>query len=214
MVRNAVLIALLVTTFDIVSFAQLRVPFRDTDIHPLEREVLEIQGTSPADKNELIAQLEPVKPITCNLRSNITFDGQCNHIGKNRLGSANTGFQSLFDKLNPHEVPREIDLPSPRLVSNLVAHESFSPPNKRNMSELMTFFGQFVDHIIAETHASKVPADIPIPADDNSLPPGGAISFNRSVRVALPSNGSAPQNIISAFLDASAIYVSYFWIHN
>ena len=131
------------------------------------------------------------------------LDGRCNHVTKTNLGGANTPFQSLFE---PVEVdPNSIDLPSPRLVSNLVSHEVQTPPNRRFLSEFFTFFGQFLDHTIAETHATKRAADIPIPADDRFLAPGGAIPFNRTHKLK-NGNWDTPENIISSYVDGSAIY--------
>lgn len=140
--------------------------------------------------------------ISCE-NNPFSLDGSCNNIEKPNLGKHNTVFNSLFKpwKINPND----IDLPSPRLVSNIISHEEVSPPNRRHLSEFFTFFGQFLDHTIAETHPTKVRADIPVPADDKFLAPGGIIEFNTTAKIK-KDGVEIPENIISSFVDGSAIY--------
>lgn len=131
------------------------------------------------------------------------LSGRCNNNHRRAQGASNQPFLLLCKPSEIH--PQSIDLPSARLVSNLISHEDTTPPNRRGLSELVTFFGQFFDHMIAETHKSNVSMHIPVPADDAHFGPGGHIHFFRNLRVRT-RKGLSPRNELSSYVDGSAVY--------
>ena len=110
--------------------------------------------------------------------------------------------------------------PSAREISNvLVAQDPDTPPSSRQLSSLMPFWGQFIDHDLDLTltpTTGRIAANIVVPTGDASFDPHGTgtqtISFTRS-RVD-PNTGSdvnnpAQQvNELTAWMDASMVYGS------
>ena len=123
-----------------------------------------------------------------------TFDGTCN--ANDDLGAANMAQL----RIAPASVGD--NLPNPRLISNAVMDQTEDIRNDRNMNELVTFFGQFIDHNLALTPMNGAENNIDIPEDDPTLELE-EIPFANSQMV----DGS-PINVVTSFLDGSAIYGS------
>ena len=123
-----------------------------------------------------------------------TFDGTCN--ADDDLGAANMAQL----RIAPASVGD--NLPNARLVSNAVMTQTEDIRNDRHMNELVTFFGQFIDHNLALTPMTGAENNIDIAEDDPTLELE-EIPFSNSAMV----NG-APINVVTSFLDGSAIYGS------
>lgn len=135
--------------------------------------------------------------------NDMTHDGTCNNGAKKFQGAAKQPFKVLVEASKRN--PTSINLPSARLVSNIISSESKTTLNARRMREFWVFFGQLVDHTFAETHLGNDSMNIPIPANDRFFPPGGELPFKRTIKLPTP-RGVAPENVLSSYLDASAIY--------
>lgn len=84
-------------------------------------------------------------------------------------------------------------------------------PNRRRLSELTVFFGQFIDHTIIATPVNdEEPMNIPIPSDDPIFAnfTSGYLPFERSVRGQMRGFRSPerPINSLSSMLDLSSVY--------
>lgn len=72
------------------------------------------------------------------------LSGKCNNLRYSDRGAANSPFLLLSGFLRSD---REIQaLPDARYLSNTLSTEKKLKPNRRRMSELVTFFGQLIDH--------------------------------------------------------------------
>lgn len=112
--------------------------------------------TQVTTENNVVVQfesLEAVDPGTpafmakleeeCN-REFRNIDGSCTNKANRLWGSANRP-QLLPEGVSSKSFP-ETNLPSPRLVSNLICKQSKDKFSRRGLSEMVTIFGQFVDH--------------------------------------------------------------------
>ena len=107
--------------------------------------------------------------------------------------------------------PAGASRPSARVVSNEVAAQDGSVPNRRGASDFLWQWGQFLDHDITETPAAdpEEAFDVVVPAGDPWFDPQGTgtvtIGLNRS---AWEEVGGVRQqfNAITAFIDASNVY--------
>lgn len=112
----------------------------------------------------------------------------------------------MYQRFPPVKLSK--NLVNPRVVSNSICREPFAKPNQRGMSELVTFFGQFLDHTITETEHSKTKWPIEVPANDPVFK-GGSIPLFRTVKVKDHSGRfEAPMNKLASFIDASSVYGS------
>ncbi|EFX82421.1 hypothetical protein DAPPUDRAFT_49291, partial [Daphnia pulex] len=90
-----------------------------------------------------------------------TLDGSCNNIKQSTWGQSRTQLQRILspDYANGIRLPRRAknggELPSPRLVSTSVVRDNLNHPHESN-SYWVTQFGQFTDHDITQTVASKM----------------------------------------------------------
>ena len=123
-----------------------------------------------------------------------TFDGTDN--APNDLGSSNQPQLRLADGTAGGRRP------NPRTISNEVFDQEESIVNERGLSELVTFFGQFIDHDVTFTPMNGASFPIEVPEDDDVLDIE-EIEFSRS-----PSVDGAPVNTITSFIDGSAVYGS------
>jgi peroxidase len=110
--------------------------------------------------------------------------------------------------------------PSPREISNaLVAQSPDTPSNSLQLSSLMQFWGQFIDHDLDLTPSPRsggIRANIAVPTGDSSFDPQGTgtqtIAFTRSNID--PATGTGVHNPaqqingITAWIDASMVYGS------
>lgn len=133
-----------------------------------------------------------------------TIDGFCNNRAHRSLGMAGRPFRLEA------AIPLSMDMsgngrPNPRVISNTisVSHDE-TAGNKRRLAEMVTFFGQFLDHTVTETENEKESAPIPVPANDTAFN-GGAIPFFRT-RKERTSRGYSPLNLLPSFIDAASVY--------
>lgn len=103
-----------------------------------------------------------------------------------------------------------LNLQSPRLISNYLVGDDNerNRPNKRHLTDLLTFMGQFLDHNLVFTGVSKSqPMPIRIPLDD----PIGKdfenrnMNFMRSMRSCSPGD-TRPINCLTSAIDLSGVY--------
>lgn len=109
--------------------------------------------------------------------------------------------------------PAGSDRPSARAISNAVAAQAESMPNRRGVSSFVWQWGQFLDHDLDLTPVSDPvePFDIPVPAGDPFFDPAGTgtavIGLDRSYSEIV--DGRLEQfNELTAFIDASQVYGS------
>lgn len=131
-----------------------------------------------------------------------TLDGSCNNLRNIHQGSADTPFH-LVARTVKHDIKK---LPNARVVSNIVCAEASLTRNSRRLSEIATFFGQFIDHTIVETSTQKKrPWHITVPRNDPVFKAGDKLDF---LRTKLTGRGKhrAPENLLSSYLDLATVY--------
>ncbi len=145
---------------------------------------------------------DPVEERCIPTRKERTFSGFCNNLGKPDYGKTLTPFV-IHSSVVQYDITR---LPNPRLISNIVCRELSSPPNRRRMSELVTFMGQFIDHTVTETENSRDSWNIAIPPNDPVFKASrGEIRFFRTVK-SRQGKYQSPDNLLSSYLDLDSIY--------
>ena len=101
------------------------------------------------------------------------------------------------------------DRANPRSISNALAAQSGSIPAKRNLSDFVWQWGQFLDHDIDLTHAGSEFGTAPIKVLNENDPLYPLIPLTRSE---FDQNSSSPArqqiNAITAWIDASNVYGS------
>jgi len=133
-----------------------------------------------------------------------SFDGKCNNLGYPHLGAAHQPFFVLTGRLRSRRELR--NLPNARRISNVLNNERNPVPNRRGMSELVTFFGQFLDHTITETEQSKtVSMHIKMNANDPVFTRDRKMNFFRTIRKG-SGRRRAPENKLSSYVDAASVY--------
>lgn len=140
--------------------------------------------------------------IECLSQKYQTLSGVCNNRRQPSIGAAETPF---------HIIARTVDfdfdkLPNARFISNVICEEASPTRNSRGMSELVTFFGQFIDHTVTETSVdANKPLNINIPLDDPVFKADQSIPFLRSITKGTGKNRS-PLNRLSSYIDAASVY--------
>ncbi len=129
-----------------------------------------------------------------------TQSGYCNNVAKPTQGAADDTFLRICKP--PRPLSQSLRAPNPRVISNIVNDEASPIPNDRGMSELVTFFGQFLDHTVTfiATDPQK-PLPIRVPPNDPVFTESQIIPFFRTV-----SRRGDPINELSSYIDAAAIY--------
>ncbi len=115
-------------------------------------------------------------------------------------GAADRPFILLTRPLRP--LSDGLAAPNPRNISNIVCEEAKTIPNDRGMSELVTFFGQLLDHTVTFVPTNEnQPLPIDVPAGDPVFTESQYIPFFRTEK----RNG-APLNELSSYIDAASVY--------
>jgi len=159
-----------------------------------------------------------------------TFDGFGNNQDNPQWGSANTPLRRRGSAVYADGISSSRqsvlggDLPSPRLISNIVHSPPFAnatqPRNIRGLTDILTYWGQFISHDMSLTggpygHAQPLEeVNIPIPPGDPFFG-NSTMSISRSIFDPLSSttvnNTNIPRqqiNLITSFLDGSMVYGS------
>lgn len=109
--------------------------------------------------------------IRCNNRFR-TFDGTCTNKRFKLAGAAGTA-AFAYDPFLSSDNPTGDILSSPRFISNVLCTQTGDIPSQRRLNELVTYFGQFLDHtFVASTSdgtAFNIPIDSTDPASQTSL---------------------------------------------
>ncbi len=127
-----------------------------------------------------------------------TQNGFCNNVRNPSQGAADQPFIFLTTPLRALSDTG----PNPRTISNVVCQEEATIPNDRGMSELVTFFGQFLDHTVTFVPVDRTkPLNIPVPSGDPVFTDEQYIPFFRSV-----TSDGAPLNELSSYVDAASVY--------
>ncbi|CDF39627.1 Animal heme peroxidase homologue [Chondrus crispus] len=148
-----------------------------------------------------------------------TFDGSCTNdaTDMNRLeGSAGLPQFTYFTQSPPNLLFSD-DLPSPRLISNALTTQTMDVREPRGLNELITFFGQFIDHTLTSTPTNNgnegtiaEPAFIDIPEDDPIMAniSRSSLFFFRSEReeVSGARDIERPINILTSAMDLDSVY--------
>lgn len=130
-----------------------------------------------------------------------TLNGLCNNRRRPRDGAADTHF--IVQSRPLRRLPQTMNLPSARLISNIVCEEARPRINRRGMSELVTFFGQLLDHTVTATDTNRLrPLNIEVPLNDPVFKPGSFLPFSRTVT----RGRNAPLNRLTSFVDAASVY--------
>ncbi|PXF43534.1 Peroxinectin A [Gracilariopsis chorda] len=136
-----------------------------------------------------------------------TLSGRCTSAADPALGEARRAQFSYFDVNTVNPIGE--DLPSPRLISNIVSAQNGNSFNSLGLNEMLTFFGQFIDHDFALSPFSdpEEELEIEVPTNDPSLSKS-TLEFVRSQRA--PVNDSTtverPITVLSSALDLSSVY--------
>ncbi|KAI9104059.1 heme peroxidase [Phlyctochytrium arcticum] len=138
-----------------------------------------------------------------------TLDGSDNNLNNPNLGKAGAPFARTLSGFNANTLANG-GLPDPREVSNALANISAPIISPRNISELFTYWGEFIatdlSHIIRSTTNSR--GGVP----NATLPASGMLAINNvsnftfATAESTPSNPPVPINSVTAFLDGSQIY--------
>lgn len=139
-----------------------------------------------------------------------TYDGTCTNKRDKLWASAGRPHFSYF-KGHTSKTPTGNGLPSARYISNELSKQAGNIYNRRRLSELFTFFGQFVDHTIVASPVDKSqPMPIKVLEDDPVFGnfSNGELPFERTERgqVAKGSGVERPINSLSSVLDLSSVY--------
>jgi len=117
---------------------------------------------------------------TCSLNPQYrTLDGYCNNKSDLEKGMAGMPFEIISQPLR--SAASNAGLPLARRISNNVCNEDGETENDRNMSEMMTFFGQFLDHTLTETSNNEL-QPIAVPPEDEVFTTDQYIPFMRTVK--------------------------------
>lgn len=129
-----------------------------------------------------------------------TQDGTCNNLAKPNQGAADDTFLRLARP--PRSLASIRNAQNARLISNIVCDEPTPIPNDRGMSELVTFFGQFLDHTVTFIATNEErPFNIRVPPNDPVFTESQFIPFFRTEQ-----RRASPINELSSYIDAAAVY--------
>ncbi len=144
-----------------------------------------------------------------------TYDGTANNRKNPEWGSAERAQIRLTPKDSTREPggATEVNLPSPREVSNAVSAQTENTANSKGLSDMFWLWGQFLDHDITLVHTdTSNSANIAIPEGDPYFDPNGTgtatMPFSRSASETDANGVDQQVNSITAFIDGSNVYGS------
>lgn len=143
----------------------------------------------------------------CRTIGTRTLSGKCTSAADPSFGEARRAQFSYFD-VDTTEF-EEGNLPSPRLISNIVSKQEGDTTNSMRLNEMFTFFGQFIDHDFALSPFSDPREEEPIevPETDPDLDKH-ELEFFRSMRARINDSTTVerPITVLSSALDLSNVY--------
>ncbi|MEN9469124.1 MAG: hypothetical protein RL630_857 [Verrucomicrobiota bacterium] len=161
---------------------------RNTSLTKIQDDVFFYDSSTLAG---LVPKSSPVSPVLLKIsRSSDTppsLDGKLNNPGQSTWGVAGVNLMrfapaAYADGLS---TPAGRNRPNARLISNTLCDSSTSSPNKRNLSDWIYGWGQFLDHDLDLTTSGDTAFDIAVPTGDPYFDPrstGSAfIYMNRSI---------------------------------
>lgn len=148
-----------------------------------------------------------------------TYDGSNNNIENPEWGAAHTAMPRICtvdyaDGISVPKLDEQYDRPNPRVISNQLFEQVENIQDQLQLSDYVWVFGQFLDHDISlvENNPAELLDNIVIPEDDQYFTPGGKIFMSRSnASEGTGTDVNNPRqhdNLISSFIDASAVYGS------
>jgi hypothetical protein len=153
----------------------------------------------------------PEPPQWVNVLETRNPDGTGNNPDQDAWGSADTALTRLTYANYADGLGAPADGPNPREISNTVMAQEGDIPNSFGVSDLFTFFGQFIDHDIDLTHTGTTEKlSTIVPANDAIFDPSATLELDRSAFID-GTGVTGPRehaNAITSFLDASNIYGS------
>lgn len=149
---------------------------------------------------------------------NRSIDGRNNNLANPEWGAANTPL-SRFTNVGYSDgiaAPGGVNRPNPRTISNELFAQAGFLNDPRGMSDFTWVFGQFIDHDVTFVLDNDEDASIPVPAGDPHFDPFGTgqVSIGMHRSAVAPGTGTDTRNprnhtnVITAFIDASAVYGS------
>lgn len=147
-----------------------------------------------------------------------TYDGVSNNLDHPDWGAAGTWLRTVTPLTYADSIsaPTGTDRPNPREVSNALFSQNGLINDPLGLSDFCWVWGQFIDHDIGLTPDGNEPMMIPVPAGDPWFDPMGMgqaiIPMMRNLFD--PNTGLSPDNprrhpnVITAFIDGSAVYGS------
>lgn len=144
-----------------------------------------------------------------------SYDGSGTNLTNPQQGATSTAMRRLAPVAYADglDAPSGVTAPNPRAISNAIAVQTVSVPNKIWATDFLWQWGQFVDHDLDLTLTTN-PGEafnISVPSGDPQFDPAATgtqvIPLNRSVHIAV--NGVRQQtNAVSAYIDGSQVYGS------
>jgi hypothetical protein len=154
-------------------------------------------------------------PLTAEDRS---YDGSGNNPVNPTWGMAGTRLRqpTTPEYGDGFASPAGQNRPGPREVSNIIGAQSASTMNDAGLSDLHTFWGQFLDHDLDLTPGGTGESfPIPIPTGDPWFDPQwtgeAALPFERSLfdeKTGTPGVPRQQINVLTSYIDASMVYGS------
>ena len=157
---------------------------------------------------------EPRRMLSASSSDIRSFDGTGNNLADPQLGSTDEHLGRIVEAQYADGVhaPDDAGLPSARDVSNAIAAQSESITNDRFLTDYVWMWGQFIDHDLDLSGESHDAYDIPVSADDATFDPFGTgqvtLPLHRSHAEPDADGVMQQTNLITAFLDGSAVYGS------
>lgn len=181
-------------------------------------------------KKQMIKHLHTIKTLFLTLtlcmfamsnfaQSNRSHDGHGNNLQYSERGAVGTNQLQVTELEFSDGVsePAGLNRPNPRYISNTIFNQEGSVPDGLNISDYAFAWGQFIDHditLVGENHAEPFPVSVPVgdPYFDPYSTGNIQIPLLRSASDqstgTSPDNPRAFPNLVTAFIDASAVYGS------
>lgn len=148
-----------------------------------------------------------------------SYDGRDNNIENPDWGATHSELMRLTpadyaDGISIPKLDMQYNKPNPRVISNELFAQSEIISDRLALSDFTWVFGQFIDHDISlsDNDPTEILDNIIVPENDEFFPAGMSIVMARTE--AMPGTGTSTDNprqhanLITAFLDASAVYGS------